>query len=269
MTERPLAGQDQAPPPQRAQDPSAGAMLRAAREAQGMHLGALAVALRVPVKRLEALEADQHDALPDLVFVRALAATVCRTLKVEADPILAKLPQARLLRFTSDETGINIPFRTDAEGAGWSPLRQFPKPLVIAVFLLLCGVMAFVAFPFFSETEPTSVQARDTLSAPPAALVAEPSVAASAPPATVMGSGASTGTLVFKARGLSWIEVIDAGGVVQVRRNLSAGEIVGVSGVAPLSVVVGRSDVTEVQLRGEPLDLTSVSKDNVARFEVN
>ena len=35
---------------------SAGALLREAREAAGLHIGALAVSLKVPVKKLEALE---------------------------------------------------------------------------------------------------------------------------------------------------------------------------------------------------------------------
>ena len=37
---------------------SAGSMLRQAREMAGLHIGALAVALKVPVKKLEALEAE-------------------------------------------------------------------------------------------------------------------------------------------------------------------------------------------------------------------
>ena len=61
-------------------DKSAGTMLREAREAVGLHVGALAVSLKVPVKKLEALEADDLEQLPDAVFARALAATVCRTL---------------------------------------------------------------------------------------------------------------------------------------------------------------------------------------------
>jgi cytoskeleton protein RodZ len=36
----------------------------------------------------------------------------------------------------------------------------------------------------------------------------------------------------------------------------------------PLAVVVGRADAIEVQVRGLAFDLTSVAKDNVARFEV-
>jgi cytoskeleton protein RodZ len=43
---------------------------------------------------------------------------------------------------------------------------------------------------------------------------------------------------------------------------------VSVSGALPLSVVIGRADVTEVFVRGKPLELASVSRENVARFEV-
>jgi cytoskeleton protein RodZ len=84
----------------------------------------------------------------------------------------------------------------------------------------------------------------------------------------VAGSGATSGIVVFKAQALAWVEVVDAGGVVQVRRNMAAGETVGVSGVLPLSVVVGRSDTTQVQVRGQAFDLLSIARDNVARFEV-
>jgi cytoskeleton protein RodZ len=91
---------------------------------------------------------------------------------------------------------------------------------------------------------------------------------ASSPTVIVPGSGATTGMLIFKARGSSWIEVVDANRVVQVRKTLSDREVVGVSGALPLSVVVGRADATEVQVRGKPFDLTGIAKNNVARFEV-
>ena len=55
---------------------TAGGLLREARQASGMHIAALAVALKVPVSKLEALEADNFTVLPDTVFVRALASSV-------------------------------------------------------------------------------------------------------------------------------------------------------------------------------------------------
>ena len=56
-----------------------GGLLREARQASGLHIAALAAALKVPVSKLEALESDNYEALPDAVFVRALASSVCRT----------------------------------------------------------------------------------------------------------------------------------------------------------------------------------------------
>jgi cytoskeleton protein RodZ len=63
--------------------------------------------------------------------------------------------------------------------------------------------------------------------------------------------------------------VTDAKGVVAVRKVLEAGEAAAASGALPLRVTIGRVDATEVQVRGKPFDLRPVSRDNVARFEVN
>ena len=54
-------------------DASAGAMLRAAREQQGLHIAALAAAIKVTPRKLDALEHDRWDELPDATFTRALA----------------------------------------------------------------------------------------------------------------------------------------------------------------------------------------------------
>ena len=56
----------------------AGALMRRAREALGLRIEVLAASLKVSVAKLEALEAGQLESLSDRVFVRALAASVCR-----------------------------------------------------------------------------------------------------------------------------------------------------------------------------------------------
>ena len=71
---------------------SAGRLLREAREAQGLHIAALAAAIKVAPRKLELLEADRFDELPDATFTRALAQTVCRALKIDPAPVLALLP---------------------------------------------------------------------------------------------------------------------------------------------------------------------------------
>jgi cytoskeleton protein RodZ len=72
---------------------TAGTLLRHAREAQGLHIAALAAALKVPQRKLEALERDEYGALPDPSFTRALALSVCRSLKIDSAPVLALLPK--------------------------------------------------------------------------------------------------------------------------------------------------------------------------------
>ena len=93
-----------------AQTHTAGMLLRRARESAGLHVAALAVSMKVPVKKLEALEADRLDLLPDAVFVRALASSVCRALKIDPAPVLQLLPQTSTPRLDAEERGINLPF---------------------------------------------------------------------------------------------------------------------------------------------------------------
>lgn len=126
---------------------SVGDMLRRAREARGLHIAALAVLLKVPVKKLEAMESDRFDLLPDIVFVRALASSVCRTLKIDVDIILAQLPRTDAPTLTSRATGINEPFRTPGEGPSPSVLAQISRPAVLAGLLLVMGALILIFLP--------------------------------------------------------------------------------------------------------------------------
>lgn len=126
---------------------SAGGLLRQAREAAGLHIAALAVSLKVPVKKLEALESDQFDLLPDAVFVRALASSVCRTLKMDAAPILQRLPQTSGPRLSYPGAGINTPFRAPSDGPGPSIWAQISRPAVLAGLVLLLGALVLILLP--------------------------------------------------------------------------------------------------------------------------
>ena len=117
---------------------TAGALLRQARESTGLHIAALAVAMKVPVKKLEALEADRLDTLHDAVFVRALAASMCRTLKIDPLPVLGLLPKTVALQFERDDRGINMPYSSGLL-AGNGLRGLFAKPAVLLVAALVIG----------------------------------------------------------------------------------------------------------------------------------
>lgn len=291
---------------------TAGQMMRNAREAAGLHVAALAVSMKIPVKKLEALESDRLDLLHDAVFVRALASSVCRTLKIDPAPVLGKLPGNMAPRLNPDERGINAPFRTPGEGVGTSISALISKPVVWIVLALLVGVVAVAFFPDIKVSEaPVEVTVKaesiaepvlpvkpvveevvvpsaqttaftETRVSPENRAASSPVAAAvkSAPASAAMAAVSdaarsvtvvapvSTGLVVFKARGSSWVKVVDSNGVVQLSKTLSDGETAGASGSTPLSVVVGRVDVTDVEVRGKTFSLVGIAKENVARFEV-
>jgi cytoskeleton protein RodZ len=339
---------------------TAGTLLRQAREASGLHIANLAANLKVPVRKLEALEQDRYDLLPDAVFVRALASSVCRTLKIDAQPVLQRLPQTAQPRLAQDSEGINAPFRTPKDGPtpGW--LAQVSKPVVLTVAALLLGALVLIFLPVAqrggdeaaaqagndksdpvmpppgaaatvptapvavetpsmtasvnpiapaaspaanpaalaaaapeavaaaataaraSASAPAASPARAAASAPMASAARAPAsaptastTAAAAPvgaatsPAAAAAAAPANGVVVFRTKGPSWIDVTDARGTTVLRRLMVAGESVGASGALPLSVTVGDAGKTEVQVRGKPYNLAPVSRDNVARFQVN
>lgn len=122
---------------------TAGEMLRAARERQGVHLAVLAASLKVAQRKLELIEGNRYDELPDATFTRALALSMCRALKIDAEPVLGRLPQARGHGLDQVSLGLNAPFRdrtSGGDGPEWP--RVFSLPLIGA--LLLAGAAALV-----------------------------------------------------------------------------------------------------------------------------
>lgn len=89
---------------------TAGALLRQLREDAGFKLDVLAQALRVSPSKLNALESDRLDELPDAMFARALTLAICRQLKMDAAPVLALLPGHDVSRLAAkNERGLDFP----------------------------------------------------------------------------------------------------------------------------------------------------------------
>lgn len=282
---------------------TAGALLRQARELQGLHVAALAVAMKVPVKKLEALEADRLDQTSDAVFVRALASSVCRALKIDAGPILEKLPRSPIPRLDRQERVVNAVFNAPSAARSWALPDLLKKPAVMGVVALLVGAGVLlllpdsmplmgrgdkVSAPVIQEMSQNQINSAGISSTngsttqspvvvpevpvvPPPVVDGTQAVAAVKPGSAPTGpdvAGSSSGLVAFHVRGSSWVEVTDSKGVVQLRKTLQPGERAAASGELPLTVVVGRVDMTEVEVRGKSFALDAVTKDNVARFEV-
>jgi cytoskeleton protein RodZ len=283
---------------------TAGAMLKAAREKRGLHIAALAAAIKVPQRKLEALESDRYEELLDLTFTRALAQSICRTLKIDAQAVLDRLPQvpgaAPKLQHVSN--GLNAPFRERPgrdEPAEWAVLG---RPVVWGTLLVLiaAGVLAFVPNRFLDRLKGALPSAPGASSPAPAPVsVLPPSGAASSvvevvPTSPVVGGSvtstnlgapaavetpaaaaatavvpAGAGLLGLKAVGETWVEVQDARGQTLLSRKVGAGESLGLNGDVPLRVTIGNATNTQLTFRGQMVDLKANTEGNVARLQLN
>jgi len=170
-------GPDTEPPPH-AGPATAGSLIRDARQAQGIDLASLAAMLKVPLRRLEALESDRHDELQGPTFQRALAQAACRVLKVDPKPVLALLPRHANNTLEGVTEGINAPFR---DGQGGSPeLPALLRPVGIIVIVLILAAIALFVVPdgwLARVTKPFMNAPTQSSAAAPAAAPASPGVA--------------------------------------------------------------------------------------------
>lgn len=128
-----------------------GQLLRAARLKSGVHLAVLSVTLKVPVKELEALEADQVDPTKGAAFVRALASSVCRQLRMDPAPVLALLPQG--VQHLPPQRSVS-PMSSSSRALGSrsiSSTRPHARQATILVAVMLLLTAALIWLPGPSE----------------------------------------------------------------------------------------------------------------------
>lgn len=271
---------------------SAGALLRAARERQGLHIAALAAAIKVSPRKLDALENDRWSELPDATFTRALAQTVCRTLKIDAKPVLNLLPAVGGAALEHASVGLKTPFRErpgrDDTGLAFAAIR----PMVWAASLLMLAAVIVYFLPeglFDSAPEPPAVvsapvavspaaaaSASAPVAPPPAASAASQAAAAAPAAAPIVetvfaappAASAVAGLVQVRSSEASWIEARDGGGQLLLSRTVQPGESVGLDGRLPIRLTIGNAAVTQLMFRGQAVDLSQRTRDNVARIEL-
>ena len=274
---------------------TAGQLLRRARQAQGLHIAALAASIKVAPRKLELLEADRLEELPDVTFTRALAQTVCRTLKIDAAPVLALLPRPAGARLDQVGEGLNAPFREHPgriDPSGWEVLM---RPAVWGSILVLLAAAAIyfapVSLPSWArwgwsatpanEPSPAASQpasanpaaaVRDLAPAPASTVVETVTTAPPAPAVVVASSDVAapvaSGVLQLRTTAESWVEVLDARSQPLLSRMVQPGETVGVDGARPFRVRIGNASVTQVIYRGQTVELAGHTRDNVAKLEL-
>lgn len=280
-------------PPTAEPRPTAGAMIRRAREARGLHIAAFAAALKIPQRKVEALEADRYADLPDAAFTRALAKSACRSLKIDPAPVLALLPQLDAGLLDQVGAGLNTPFH-EGRGPLFEGMNWIRSPALWIVLVLAIGAALILLWP--QPRMSTPVSATPAIEAPAAvaevasdaAFAPAPLVeaAASAAAAPLVGPGpavepAPTESVAAAAPAAdkpklvmvtvtadSWVEIVDGNQRGLLSRVVRQGEQIGLDGALPMRVTVGNVGATTLRLRGVEVNLAAAARGNVARVEL-
>ncbi|MDB5967188.1 MAG: helix-turn-helix protein, partial [Polaromonas sp.] len=164
-----------------------------------------------------------------------LASSVCRTLKVDAGPVLERLPPSSSPRLTYQGSGINTPFRAPSDGPGPSFWTQISRPAVLGGVVLLLGALVMILLPAFRGASVTDSRS----DAPQPVQAVEP---VKGPAATMTASGSATpnGTAALAARDLFPPDMEQAAGMSGVSLAMvpAASAVVAAAQSTPVTLVL-------------------------------
>jgi len=79
---------------------------------------------------------------------------------------------------------------------------------------------------------------------------------------------APAGLVQLRASASSWVEARDGRGRLLLSRLVASGEELSLDGTLPIRVTIGNAQAMTLVFRGQPIDLQSRARDNVARVEL-
>ena len=76
------------------------------------------------------------------------------------------------------------------------------------------------------------------------------------------------GTAVFTFKGDCWVNIYDATGERIAWGVKKAGYVMTIQGKAPLSITVGKPELTSIVFNGKPIDMSAFDDGNIAKFKL-
>lgn len=280
---------------------SAGAMLRAGREAAGLTIAAVAQQLKLAPRQVTALEDGDFAGLPGRTFVRGFIRNYARLLHLDADEVLAALPDAAAPAANEHPSLAPTP-RPMGELPAEANRRPSPARWAIPLALVAVVTVAAVYEMARPPAEPGRPAAIDkpapapspiapAVEAAPAAtpgsastvlpnpLAADDSKAGMAPDNTssrpdaaspsvagTLPTDSASAPIVLTFQGTSWAEVRDATGTTVLSVTGISGDVHAVGGRPPFEVVLGSAAAVSVTWLGKAFDTVPFTKQNVAKF---
>lgn len=175
----PSTAESNAPEPVKPARDTPGAKLEAERRRQGLSIPDVARHLKLAPRQVEALENDQYNALPGVVFVRGFMRNYARALNLDPEPLVRAAEQSLAVSANelpmSGPTTIGKPTMHDSGSSHRGGRMPSWIPGLVVAALLAVGIGYFVFGEFFQRT--TELPPASQSVSPPAATVTEPNTA--------------------------------------------------------------------------------------------
>ncbi len=273
-----------------------GAQLRAMREVKGLSVSDVAAQIRLAPRQIEALEADDMANLPELAFVRGFVRSYAKLLGMDAQPLLASLPDPYAHSELHTPASVEVPFNTLQVATQQSRVWLIAAG-VIALGAIIVAVwnrsapashtpdvaavdVQVIALPSAAQSAPLASSAVDETDALATALVApiaaqvKASVSGVLPAQNVASVSAvpvTSGVPLRLTFGVeSWIEISDMNGKILASGHRPAASELNFRSPGPYQVVIGNASSAQLFRRGKLLDLTAYTNktSDVARLTV-
>lgn len=282
---------------------SVGQQLRTAREAKRMGVAEVSHTLKLSVRQVEALEADDWSSLPGTI-VRGFIRNYARLVNLDSEALMRQLDavhqpgQAELALLAA--TSAPLPRASRMERRDWvvvlsgltlvllallvnffapqdfwhSTLAEFNK-ITVEPTATVSSAEKVDSIPLAQSTDQATQSGAPVASAeavspenqlPKAQTGAVPGDQAASQPASQPAPGDSALKLSFAQP--SWVEIRDRSGQVIFSQLNQAGSQREIEGQPPFSLVIGNASNVTVQYKGKTVDLSLRSKDDVARFNL-
>jgi cytoskeletal protein RodZ len=251
-----------------------GAVLRQERLRQDLSLSDIAGQTRISERYLEAIEQENFESLPGVLFARNFVRQYASALKVDPEPMLAELPKVDIANAPLPDPPARV------RRSKWDP--RWTSPLASATWSVLALGAAFAAWvhfnhpawnlPYLGQTvsasaavEPNQaaplrkIQAAATTSAPPVEKTSVPDREGATTPqektaqATATESPARPIQIVLTAHEPAWVEVV-ADGKTTFSGTLQPNDSRAIAADAQVKLVTGNAGGIGISLNGRTLE---------------
>jgi cytoskeleton protein RodZ len=220
-----------------------GAQLRQQRLGLGLAIEDISRETRIASRYLEAIESDDFESMPSLVFTRNFVRQFALFLKLDPEPLLAQLP---LL----DEAAIRLPDPPARPRSSYHRDRQIRSAMTAAAWLLVVGGAGGAWF-HYSHSTSTGTRVPD-LATPEKALVTQ-STSEQTMPEPPRPAVSHPVQVVITAHQSAWVEM-SADGKATFSGVLKADEIKEIAADEQVKLVAGNAGALTILLNGKTLE---------------